>query len=76
MYHDLEDVLKVRQEERKMTYRDVLRIASKNNNCAEIALGQMMDIVEEQTGVFPDWSDKAPAWVLNNFGITDDSSRM
>lgn len=35
-------------------------------NLADVAVGRMMDIIEEQTGIYPKWSDIAPDWVLRN----------
>ena len=51
-----------------MTYTELLEKALKTMNRADVALGRMMDIVEEQTGRFPAWSDEVPAWILENFG--------
>ena len=53
-----------------MTYSELLEKAYANGmNCAEVALGQMMDIVEEETGKFPGWSDAVPEWVIKNFNL-------
>ena len=35
-------------------------------NLADLAIGRMMDIIEEQTGKFPNWEDIAPNWVVKN----------
>ena len=52
-----------------MTYRELLERAERNGmNMADVAVGRMMDIVEEQTGSWPNWDDEAPVWVLRNFG--------
>lgn len=49
------------------TYQQLLEcLEQKGVNLAEIAIGRMMDIVEEQTGVYPNWNDEAPEWVVNN----------
>lgn len=49
------------------TYNDLFTILSRNGcNLADVALGRMMVIVEEQTGVFPSWSDFAPDWIVRN----------
>ncbi len=54
-----------------MTYSKLLAKAEQDGcNCAEIALGRMMDIVEEQTGRWPNWNEEVPGWILNNFGYT------
>lgn len=52
------------------TYNE-LCIIMENRGCdlAEIALGQMMDIVGEETGDWPSWSDLAPEWVVKNCGL-------
>lgn len=52
-----------------MTYNEVLERMENfcyNVDLASVALGRMMDIVEEETGVFPDWDDKAPDWIIKN----------
>lgn len=55
-----------------MTYSRLLAKAEQDgNNCAEVALGRMMDIVEEQTGSWPNWNDQVPEWILNNFGYAN-----
>lgn len=41
----------------------------KGCNLADIAIGQMMDIIEDETGKYPNWDDIAPIWVLENCGI-------
>ena len=51
-----------------MTYSELLEKAEQNMNMADVALGRMMAIVEEQTGIFPSWNDEAPDWILRNFG--------
>jgi len=51
-----------------MTFTELLNKAEKNMNCAYTAMLDMMDIIEEQTGSWPNWDDEAPAWVLRNFG--------
>lgn len=51
----------------KYTYRYLVdRMESKGNNLAEVAVGRMMDMVAEETGVYPDWGDTAPDWVVKN----------
>ena len=50
-----------------MTYNELLeKMENLGYNCAECALGRMMDIVEEETGEFPEWDDKAPDWIIKN----------
>ena len=53
--------------DKKMTFEQLLKKAeSLGMNCAETAIGRMMDIIEEETGKFPEWTDKAPEWVISN----------
>ena len=56
--------------ERKMTYTKLLEWAEENTNMnlADVALAEMMDIVEEETGTYPRWNDEVPQWILDNFG--------
>ena len=50
---------------RNMTYIELLLNAyAQGQNCADVALGRMMDSVEEETGQFPDWDDEAPDWII------------
>lgn len=52
---------------REYTYRQLIeRMERKGNNLAEVAVGRMMDIIEEQTGTYPDWGDIAPDWCVRN----------
>ena len=53
-----------------MTYRELITWAEANTNFTdpELTLGQMMDVVEEQTGVWPNWDDQVPEWIMNEFG--------
>ena len=47
------------------TYQQLVEIMEMaGNNMASCAIERMMVIVEEETGVFPDWSDFAPNWVI------------
>lgn len=47
------------------TFDDLVRIAEEAGaNLADIAIGRMMDIIEEETGRFPDWNEEAPEWVV------------
>ena len=53
-----------------MTYSELLSRAEEGGaNCADVALGRMMDIVEEESGTFPNWDDEAPEWILEHFGM-------
>ena len=52
-----------------MNYSELLNKAEQDGmNCAETALGRMMNMVEEETGSWPNWSDQVPSWILKNFG--------
>lgn len=49
------------------TFHELLEIMEANgNNLADIALGRMMDEIEDETGEFPAWYDIAPDWVVRN----------
>lgn len=48
-----------------MTYSELLEMATScGANLADVALGRMMDIVEEECGEFPSWDDTAPEWIV------------
>lgn len=48
-----------------MTYIELLLNAyAQGQNCADVALGRMMDSIEEEIGRFPDWDDEAPDWII------------
>lgn len=50
-----------------MTFNELSnRAKSKGNNLADVAIGRMMELVEEETGRFPSWTDIAPDWVVRN----------
>lgn len=50
-----------------MTYAQLVRkMEDRGCNLADVAIGRMMDIVEEETGKWPNWDDEAPEWVINN----------
>ena len=49
----------------RYTYGELCDMAyDVGNNCAAVAIGRMMDMVEEDTGEFPSWDDEAPEWVV------------
>ena len=51
----------------KYTYGELIEmLESSGCNLADMAVGRMMDIVEEQTGKFPDYDDVVPDWVVRN----------
>ena len=48
-----------------MTFNELYeKMLSRGEKLADVALGRMMDIVEEETGKWPDWNDRAPKWVI------------
>lgn len=52
---------------KRYTYNQLVeRMEYMGNNLAEVAVGRMMDIVEEHTGDYPSWNDFAPDWVVRN----------
>lgn len=52
-----------------MTYAELVGVmVGKGCNLAPFAIGRMMDMVEEETGEFPNWSDLVPDWVLESCG--------
>lgn len=53
-----------------LTFRELVRtMEARGENLADYFVGRMMTIIEEETGTFPDWSDKAPDWVVENCGV-------
>ncbi len=54
-----------------MTYQELVEAMQKRGaNLADVAIGRMMDMVEEETGVWPNWDDPAPDWVLEIAGVS------
>lgn len=52
---------------KQYTYRQLVdHMENMGCNLADVAVGRMMDIVEEQTGDYPCWGDIAPDWVVMN----------
>lgn len=50
-----------------MTFNELIaRAKAHGANLAEVAIGRMMIIIEEQTGEFPNYNDIAPDWVVKN----------
>lgn len=50
-----------------MTYSELETRMRKNGcNLADVAIGRMMEMVEEETGLYPNWGDVAPDWVVKN----------
>ncbi|MBQ3405671.1 MAG: hypothetical protein IJH11_00295 [Lachnospiraceae bacterium] len=55
-----------------MTFAEVEDRALANSmNLAQSTVMSMMDIIQEQTGRWPEWNEQAPKWVLDNFGIKE-----
>lgn len=53
-----------------MTFQELVEaLHERGANLAEVAIGRMMDEIEEETGVWPNWDDQAPAWVLEAAGM-------
>lgn len=52
---------------KKYTYSELVDIMeARGANLADVAIGRMMVIIEEETGDFPSWDDEAPEWVVKN----------
>lgn len=44
-------------------------MVSRGCNNADIAIADMMDIIETETGKWPNWDDIAPEWVVKQCGL-------
>ena len=54
----------------KMTFDELLNfLYDRGDNLADVALGRMMDSVEEETGHWPSWTDEVPEWILEICGL-------
>ena len=52
---------------KQYTYSELLDITeTRGDILADVAIGRMMDMVEDETGEFPDWEDIAPSWIVRN----------
>lgn len=52
---------------KRYTFSELATIMKNHGaNLADVAIGRMMDIIEEETGSWPNWSDEAPEWVVRN----------
>ncbi len=59
--------MKKTENYKPMTFRDLVGRMEKNGcNLADVAVGRMMDIANEQDGMYYDWGDPAPDWVIRN----------
>lgn len=67
----LDSLTQEKEMNMRMTYRELVEWAEANTNIMypEFTLAPMMDIVEEETGKWPNWSDEAPEWILREFGV-------
>ena len=53
-----------------MTVDELLNfLYDRGDNLADVALGRMMDSVEEETGHWPSWTDEVPEWILEICGL-------
>ena len=49
----------------KYTYNELVDMMFEAGcNLADLAIGNMMDIVEEETGKFPNWDDVVEDWIV------------
>jgi hypothetical protein len=66
-------IIWIKEDERmkkKYTFNELLiEMENRGCNCADVALGRMMDGIEEDTGRWPDWGDIAPDWVVKACGL-------
>ena len=54
---------------KRYTYQEILYILEERGLLVETTLARFMDQVEEDTGVYPDWNDYAPDWIINFCGL-------
>lgn len=53
-----------------MTFSQLVDLMeSRGCNLADVAIANMMDIIEEETGKWPNWDDIAPEWVVKQCGL-------
>ena len=46
-----------------MTFQELVELMyDRGCNLADVAIGRMMDMIEEETGIWPDWDEIAPDW--------------
>lgn len=54
-----------------MTYKEIAAaLFDKGYVMAGDAVDLMMGLIEEETGIWPDWDEIAPHWVLAAFGFS------
>ena len=55
----------------KMTYREIAEaLTDIGDTFADTHVAALMDSVEEYTGIFPDWDEIPPDWLLAESGIS------
>ena len=55
------------EQSKNYTFSELVDVMQSNgDNLADVAVGSMMDIIEEQTGKYPNWNDTVPEWVIKN----------
>lgn len=56
---------------KRYTYEEILFIFEERGLLVETALDRFMEQVEKDTGVYPDWNDYAPDWIINFCGLNN-----
>lgn len=53
-----------------MTYRELAHALNESGyTMADAAIDLMKGLIEEETGIWPDWDEIAPKWVILSCGI-------
>lgn len=54
-----------------MTYAEIARaLFNKGYTMADAATDRMMDLVQDETGIYPDRDEPAPEWVIAACGLS------
>lgn len=54
-----------------MTYAEIAgSLYEKGYTMADAATERMMDLVQDETGIWPDWDEPAPTWVIVACGLS------
>ena len=54
-----------------MTYREIAAFLSTDGDIfGDMRIEAIMDTVEEETGIYPDWDEIPPDWLLAEYGIS------
>ena len=54
-----------------MTYREIAAALSAAGDClGDVRICSVMDAVAEETGIYPDWDEVPPEWLLAMNGIS------